>query len=79
MPKIEYKYLTPPEKKLCQEFGRFFKKEPKTIDRLEAFTTIVYKNAPNQMKRYITIKNDQLHTIGKIDRKGMSHDIVICQ
>jgi len=75
MKRIQYKDLTPPEKMLCKEFATYFGYEAYKYERIEQFTQIFYKK-PGMYVRWIIIKNDNIHSIGKLRTNGTSFDVV---
>lgn len=75
MKRIEYKDLTPPEKKLVKEFTEYFGYEAYKYQRIEAFTQVFYKKS-GMYTRWIIIKNDNIHSIGKLRINGTSFDVV---
>jgi len=77
MLKIEYKYLTPPEKKLVQEYEKFFSMKATKFFRIDAYTQVVF-TAENKYKRFILVKNDQLYKIGKLKADYTPFDVVNC-
>ena len=73
--RIDYKFLTPPEKKFFDEYGRFLRRERVKYYRVHSFTMAKFYKAGTSII-CVQTKNDRPHSVYRLDMSGRAFDVI---